>query len=82
MIDIRQYKLEIDADMMKDTEEVLLSLARRIDAILVAAARQAGMDEAQVREAAIGGEHALIVGAWACAEMAKAMRREEDGACS
>lgn len=82
MIDVRQYKFKINADMLKDTEKVLLSLARSIEPILVAAARQAGKDEAKAREAAIGGEHALILGAWACAEMAEAMRREEDGACN
>lgn len=82
MIDIRQYKLEINADMLKDTEKVLMSLARLIEPVLVAAARQVGKDETEAREAAIGGEHALIVGAWACAEMAEAMRREEDGACN
>lgn len=82
MIDIRQYKLKINADMMKDTEKVLLSLARSIEPVLVTAARQVGKDETEAREAAIGGEHALIVGAWACAEMAEAMRREEDEACN
>lgn len=82
MIDIRKHNIEVHADMVEDTAKVLASLARSLEAVLVLAARQAGTDEAEARETAIGGERALIVGAWACAEMAEAMRREEDGACS